>query len=454
MRILYIVPWVPYPLNSGGNQAVFTMTDHARRQHEVSMLLYVHHAGERANLERLQALWPDVTFYVFDAHEEARIDNGKPASPYASMPWLRRKVCEWLDYWHHSTQRKLARQRWNHALNLLRKPAVALSSAEQSSAALSAFVRANSNLYREMNDFAPAFCDYVSEVARKGFEAIQVEFYEYLHLVYLLPTDVRKIFVHHELRFVRNENELELFQPALATERIMMEREKAMELAALNRYDTIVTLTETDRNLLSRYIDPEKIVTSPAITKNVQQTELPFRAATELVFIGSGSHFPNADGMLWFCQQVVPALRQRLGQLPALHITGQWRKALRTCISALCPEAVFDGFVNDLPAFINGKISIVPIRIGSGMRMKILDAFAAQAPLVTTSKGCEGLQVQHGKQCLIADTTEAFADAIADLLGEPALQETLAAKALQADTPMLDEMDLIRQRLAIYEHND
>ncbi|MBR1800288.1 MAG: glycosyltransferase [Bacteroidaceae bacterium] len=425
------------------------MTDYIRHQHQVSLLLYIHNAGERANLEKLQEQWPDVTFYVFDAFEEERINAKIQSSPYASMPWLRRKVCEYLEYWHLSTKRKLNRHKWRHAISLLCQ-----STTTQSDRALSAFVRANSNLYRDMNDFTPAFCEYVSEVSRMDFDAIQVEFYEYLHLVYLLPTDTQRIFVHHELRFVRNDNELHLFQHPFATERIMMEREKAMELAALNCYDTIVTLTETDRSLLSRYIPPKKIVTSPAITENVHQAKLHFRQARELVFIGSGSHFPNADGMMWFCHQVAPVLRQHLGQIPDIHITGQWRRAMRKCITRLCPEAVFDGFVNDLPSFINGKIAIVPIRIGSGMRMKILDAFSAAAPLVTTSKGCEGLLVTHGKECFIADTPEAFATAITDLLDNPMQQQRLAESAQHSDTSMLNETDLIRQRLAIYDLHD
>lgn len=448
MKILYILPWVPYPLNNGGNQAVFMMTDAARRLHQVSLLLYIHNAAERERMEHLKALWPDVTFFLFDAQEEARIKGEIQPSPYASMPWLNRKVCEILDYWHHSTKRKLDRRQWRHALQQLSQA----KSKASAIAALGCFVRANSNLFHQTNnDLSPAFCKYVKEVSAKGFEIVQVEFYEYLPLVYILPANCKRVFVHHELRFVRNENELSLLQNPLPTDFLILKEEKAKELGALKHYDAVITLTDIDRNHLIQYLPEEKIYVSPAITQNVNLEKKTFQTAQELVFVGSGSHFPNADGMLWFCSQVVPILRQQQGSIPRIHITGHWRRELKAYVKRQCPEAVFDGFVDDLPTFINGKISIVPIRIGSGMRMKILDSASAAAPLVTTSKGCEGLPVVHKQHCLIADTPETYADALVEILADKNLQQSLATKAQDVNNAMLKDAELIQQRLAIYK---
>lgn len=448
MKILYILPWVPYPLNNGGNQAFYMMTDAARELHQVSLLLYIHNADERERAEHLMKLWQNVTFFLFDTREEARIKGEMQSSPYASMPWLNRKVCEFLDYWHHSTKRKLDRRKWHHALQQLSHA----KSKACAATALASFVRANSNLFHQKNnDLTSAFCEYVREVAAMGFDIVQVEFYEYLPLIYMLPTNCKRVFVHHELRFVRNENELSLLQNPLPTDILILEEEKAKELVALKQYDTVITLTDIDRKLLIQYLPENKIYVSPAITNNVNQEKKRFQVAQELVFVGSGSHFPNADGMIWFCSQVLPILRQRQGSIPRIHITGHWRRELKAYVKRQCPEAVFDGFVDDLPTFINGKISIVPIRIGSGMRMKILDSVSAAAPLVTTSKGCEGLPIEHRQHCLIADTPETYADALIEILADKKLQQSLATKAQDVNNTMLKDAELIQQRLAIYK---
>lgn len=448
MKILYILPWVPYPLNNGGNQAFYMMTDAARELHQVSLLLYIHNADERERAEHLMKLWQNVTFFLFDTREEARIKGEMQSSPYASMPWLNRKVCEFLDYWHHSTKRKLERRQWHHSLHQLSQAKSKASAAT----ALASFVRVNSNLFHQKNnDLTPAFCEYVREVAAKGFDIVQVEFYEYLPLVYMLPTNCKRVFVHHELRFVRNENELNLLQNPLPTDILILEDEKARELVALKQYDAVITLTDIDRKLLIQYLPENNIYVSPAITQSVNQEKKRFQVAQELVFVGGGSHFPNADGMIWFCSQVLPILRQQQGSIPRIHITGHWRRELKAYVKHQCPEAVFDGFVDDLPTFINGKISIVPIRIGSGMRMKILDSVSAAAPLVTTSKGCEGLPIDHRQHCLIADTPETYADALIEILADKNLQQSLATKAQDVNNAMLKDAELIQQRLAIYK---
>ncbi len=447
MKILYINTYIPFPLNNGGNQAFFMMADYARKQHELSILLYIHNAHERQSVEELKALWPDVTFYLFEHKDEERINKEIQATPYESMPWLERKICTLLNYLHDTTQRKLNRRKWHHALRQLSREATENNAATSHTD----FVRANSTLYQRTEDLTPAFCEYVKKISAQDFDVVQVEFYEYLPLVYLLPEKCKKVFVHHELRFVRNENELQFFQHPLATDRLLIEREKAQELTALNAYDAVITLTDIDHNILAHYLPAEKIFTSPAITYAVGQEKMTFRAARELLFVGSGYHFPNTDAMIWFSRQIIPILRERLGEIPTIHITGKWRREVQKYITHLCPEAVFDGFIDDLPAFINGKISIVPLRIGSGMRMKILDAISAGAPLITTSKGCEGLPLSHQQECLIADTPDAFADSICSLLAHPELQQSLVDKAQNADTSMLKESELLQKRLAVYE---
>ncbi len=444
MKLLYINAYVPYPLNSGGNQAFFMMADHIRKHHELSLLLFVHNGKERKYVKELETLWPDVTFYLFEPNSTQVQIQVQDA--YAHMSWFTRKSCKFFESVRNSMQRKIERREKKYAL---RQQMQSHGSSTQSPAV--DFVKQHSTLFAYNGDLTSAFCQFVYQTARLGFDTIQVEFYEYLTLGYLLPADVKKVFVHHELRFVRNNNEIQLFQHPLAADYLKLEREKAQEIAALKVYDAVITLTDIDREILSHYLPQEKLFTSPAITQAVKLEHKPFTPAQDLIFVGGGDHFPNADAMVWFCSQVVPLLRQRLSVLPTLYVTGIWSQNLKDSIFALCPNVIFEGFIDDLSSFLNGKISIVPIRIGSGMRMKILDSIFAASPLVTTSKGCEGLPIENGRHCLIADTPETFAEALVTLLNDRLLQEQLAHNAQKTGTPMLNDTELFQRRLSVYE---
>ena len=115
------------------------------------------------------------------------------------------------------------------------------------------------------------------------------------------------------------------------------------------------------------------------------------------------------------------------------------------------PSLNFTGYIDDLGKFLNGKISVVPIRIGSGMRMKLLDSAIAASPVVTTSKGCEGLPFANGKNCLIADTPSEFADAVVKMIGNQGnIQEMFVQNAMEEIPSIVDANRQIQRRLELY----
>jgi hypothetical protein len=105
----------------------------------------------------------------------------------------------------------------------------------------------------------------VWEVSRKGFDVVQVEFYESMSLVYLLPDDVKKVFVHHEIRYVRHENELSLFHHVSPYELGRFRYLKDMETMTLARYDHIIVLTEVDKEILLNDNPNLNVYVSPAV---------------------------------------------------------------------------------------------------------------------------------------------------------------------------------------------
>ena len=449
MNILYIIPYIPFPLNSGGNQAFFNMVNEARKVHQVSLLLRIRNDKDRENAGQLQEVWPDARLYLLDETATNAQAKTTAAEEDAELSGVTAWKCRLFDSIRRSMERKI-RRNTRRALMKKKAEAIAREDSVATNEILGSFVREHSVLYHTI-DGNEDFYEYVYQTSRQGFDLIQIEFYEYLPLVYLLPKDVKKVFVHHELHYVRVENEMNLFDRISQADRLKYQMDFQEELSALNQYDKIVTLTEVDRELLSVHIPSDKLYVSPALTEACKATtQQEWQPARDLVFIGGGDHFPNADGVMWLATKVLPALRQT-GTNAKVYVVGKWDKVMQEQIHAFAPNIVFTGFVDNLMSFLCGKISVVPIRIGSGMRMKILDSINAGTPMVTTSKGCEGLPLRDGEHCFITDDATVFAQRIAQLMQNKDVQKKFVEAARSQMGGQMDGSELLRRRMALYE---
>ena len=449
MNILYIIPYIPFPLNSGGNQAFFNMVNEARKVHQVSLLLRIRNDKDRENAGQLQEVWPDARLYLLDETATNAQAKTTAAEEDAELSGVTAWKCRLFDSIRRSMGRKIRRST-RRALMKKKAEAIAREDSVATNEILGSFVREHSVLYHTI-DGNEEFYEYVYQTSRQGFDLIQIEFYEYLPLVYLLPKDVKKVFVHHELHYVRVENEMNLFDRISQADRLKYQMDFQEELSALKQYDKIVTLTEVDRELLSVHIPSDKLYVSPALTEACKATtQQEWQPARDLVFIGGGDHFPNADGVMWLATKVLPALRQT-GTNAKVYVVGKWDKVMQEQIHAFAPNIVFTGFVDNLMSFLCGKISVVPIRIGSGMRMKILDSINAGTPMVTTSKGCEGLPLRDGEHCFITDDATVFAQRIAQLMQNKDVQKKFVEAARSQMGGQMDGSELLRRRMALYE---
>ena len=156
------------------------------------------------------------------------------------------------------------------------------------------------------------------------------------------------------------------------------------------------------------------------------------RIPKRLVFTGSMNWLPNEDAMIWFAEAVWPLLARDYagGGEWSLDIVGH---APSAAVRALASKTVHvSGSVPDVRDYVHdAQIFIVPLRIGGGSRLKILEAFAMQIPVISTAVGCEGLGAEHERHLLIADTPQAFAAATARLAQDAALRERLTRAAAQ-----------------------
>ena len=152
-------------------------------------------------------------------------------------------------------------------------------------------------------------------------------------------------------------------------------------------------------------------------------------AKTDLVFLGSMDWMPNIDGATWFTSEVLPLLRRRHPDC-TVALVGRQPTAALTALAAQDERIHVTGTVPDVRPWLHGaKVSIVPLRVGGGTRLKIYEAMAAGVPVVSTTIGAEGLDVTDGRDIRIADTPAAFAACCAELLEDAESRGRMAREA-------------------------
>jgi glycosyltransferase involved in cell wall biosynthesis len=251
-------------------------------------------------------------------------------------------------------------------------------------------------------------------------DVVQVDFPWMMNVVDYLPKSIPNVFVSHEAKFVLNtrENNTET-----------AERCKYFEAMLGAKYNAIFTLTDIEEAEWKRLNMGNKVYTS------CMGVELPERAgqvaerANKLVFLGSGKHQPNLDGIRYFLTEIWPKVLALHPEI-RLSITGKYEEAFLAEFGQVT-RINWVGFVPDLTSLMNGAISIVPIRHGSGIRVKILESMALGAPVVSTTMAAEGIGATNNKQIMLADGVDAFADAIDKLYSQPDLYTQVANEGHQ-----------------------
>jgi sugar transferase (PEP-CTERM/EpsH1 system associated) len=209
---------------------------------------------------------------------------------------------------------------------------------------------------------------------------------------------------------------------------IQWQKLRRYETAVCQRVDRVVAVSEADKEILQK-LAPDTVVT--VIPNGVDtraydpgQTYPLVLEPHSIVFTGKMDFRPNIDAVLWFCHQVLPLIKT---QVPDVHfyIVGQ-KPPPRLMSLAEDPAVTLTGYVDDVKPYIAGAaVYAVPLRIGGGTRLKIMEAMALGKAIVSTSLGCEGYPVTSGRELLITDTPQDFARRVVELLGNARRREEL-----------------------------
>ena len=292
------------------------------------------------------------------------------------------------------------------------------------------------------------FCQFVLSVIKKNkIDIVQVEMIDCIRMIDWLPSSVKTIFVHHELRWVRNELLLKQVEGSPGLNEVYL-KAKNEEIGYLNRYDQIIVLSRTDQEKLQSVGVTAPIIPSFAVVEGEYRLPSSMFSPRLLSFIGPSFHYPNYDGVLWFLENCWPELLSRCPDY-RLQIIGKWDQETMMSIQSRFKQVAFLGYVDDLESAIKDSILIVPLNIGSGIRMKILEAARLGVPVVSTSIGAEGLPVRDNESILVADTPESFVNAIWRLQ-DSGLRDKLVA-SLQQIVKMQYSIDALREsRRSVY----
>jgi glycosyltransferase involved in cell wall biosynthesis len=143
-----------------------------------------------------------------------------------------------------------------------------------------------------------------------------------------------------------------------------------------------------------------------------------------LLCLATYGHWPNVHGLRFFVAKVFPLIQEELNGARLLVVGRDTPREVQALHDG---QAIFvERTVPSVEEYYQrATVAVVPLRIGAGTRLRILEAFALGRPVVSTTIGCEGLEVVDGRDLLVADEPRALADACIDLLRDPGLRERL-----------------------------
>jgi glycosyltransferase involved in cell wall biosynthesis len=205
---------------------------------------------------------------------------------------------------------------------------------------------------------------------------------------------------------------------------------ESLENEAFQSFDRVYVCSASDRDKLQGRTGAEVCVLPNAVR---MPGALPARTADGVFtffFVGTLGYYPNEDGVRYLCAEIVPRLRESAGCNFVVNIAGTGAsESLRRAASV--PQVRFLGAVADLhPWYAQADAVVAPVRAGGGTRIKILEAFSYQRPVVATSTAMEGIEARAEEHVVIGDTPAAFAQQCARLMFDGELRDRLARNAL------------------------
>lgn len=414
-NILIIPPFYPYPLISGGHQAIFNGIAILKEVANVYLIVTITESQyKKGTYKELQRVLPYVTILPY-------ID------PYSkhTLKWY------WKVLWNKIYEKMpwLVKENRNGVIE-------------------------NESLKNCVLDPIYAIDDekaiWINQIVQRyKIDIVQAEMIPNLRIIEHLPKSIKTIFVHHELKYVRDRLLLDAHGKIEREILNQWQANKEQEIDLLNQYEHVITLSQIDTKKLAQDGVTTDIVTSLAVVEEKECVQSSNLIRKTLSYVGPEMHYPNFEGVMWFLKNCWTKL---LAQDPgySLQIIGKWNDNTKQMIESEYENVKCLGFVEDLAAALDGTTMIVPLNIGSGIRMKILEAAQLNTPVVATHVGCEGLPLKHGVHLFIADTPDDFIKSIINIQDESLREQfVIATKHIIKESYSIEKLKESRLNLYI-----
>ena len=369
MNILFLSITVPFPPNDGGRIRIFNLLKQISSKNQISLLALETTPTDTEGIAHLRDLG-------IDAHLVQGAPNLPPLRPNTAVrAFIKRQPITVARYYFPAFKQKL------HSL-----------------------------------------------LANSDFDLID---HEYLHTApYRVKTDLPALLTAHNVDShiwyrlcQQTDNPVRKF--LFWTQKRLFDR---YERRILPNFDAIACTSETDRAILENICPNVTIEVIPnGVDLELYQPNHALEEEAALVFTGSMDWYPNEDAVIYFADEILPLIQARQADAK-FYIVGQ-HPTNRVRELAERPGIIVTGRVEDAKPYIaRATVYVVPLRIGSGTRLKILEALAMEKAVVSTTVGEEGLNLIDGEEIIISDEPTRFADAVVQLIGNKQMRRQLGEK--------------------------
>lgn len=373
MRILVIADISPYPLTSGDRIREYNLIRRMADQHEVWLAVILENPSDQAGIEHLSSFCAGVEYAYIQRHH-----------PIYHIPGLLK----------FGLAGKPLELKFRHSSDLANK--------------IKQMAQKNHfDIVMIINSHTAQYLDILpSANGRKSVLMLEnIEFAQYESLSHIERRPLNKIRAWINWRMMLR------WEPSYA-----------------EKFDRCITVSENDRAILKAANSNLEIDVIPnGVDIHQYQMLLSPLDAYSLLFIGKMSYTPCSDAAVFFCREIFPLI-QKKQEKAELWIVG--REPPKEVMELNGNGVHVTGWVEDVvPYYQRSQICVVPLRAGGGTRLKILEAMALGRPVVSTSIGCEGLDVTDGLNIMIADKPEEFAEKTWQLMNDAHLYRSITQNA-------------------------
>ena len=366
MKILFLSPTVPFPLTDGGRIRVFNLLKQIATRSDVTLLALETQPADADGVAELQQLGIQVHL-VPNAPTLPRVSFGTLVTAFLKQQPI-----------------TIAR----YALPAYRQK------------------------FREL-------------VATEGFDLVH---YEMFHTAqFRMDTDLPGVLSQQNVdseiwRRLCGETTNPFYKFAYWTQQLAFQR---YERVISPKFDAVTCTSDIDAAVFQRHCSEDTIEIIPnGVDITHYQPDFTSEAPAHLIYIGSMDWYPNEDAVAFFADEALPQIQEKVPDVQFSIVGGN--PSARVKRLAEREGIVVTGRVPEIkPYFAEATVFVVPLRIGSGTRLKILEALAMGKSIVSTSVGAEGLDLKDRKEIFIADEPIAFADAVIRLLTDPTLRRRI-----------------------------